>query len=250
MERGGRGGDAVRVAPEMVGLHLSWGGATRLADHAGLDPHRVGCAGLVHSLGRVSVPNATWERTGELRSSDRGRISRYPATTDLLLERSSIATLRDPAAWAQERLDGSGYHRQAVGASPEARVLAVALVWEALRRNRPHRPALPADQARRVLEEQAEGGRLDRRLVEIVTGAGPTDDGRPRPAGLTEREVQVLRLAALGYSKKAMATELGISRHTADTHLRHVYEKLGVTTRAAAAVYAMRHGIVDDPANA
>ena len=64
-----------------------------------------------------------------------------------------------------------------------------------------------------------------------------------RPA-LTEREVEILRLTAGGASAPAIAGRLGVSPATVKTHLRHVYEKLGVSERAAAVAEAMRRGIL------
>ena len=58
---------------------------------------------------------------------------------------------------------------------------------------------------------------------------------RARPAGLTSREVEVLRLVAQGLSNAAIADQLVVSRRTVHAHLRSIFEKLGVTTRTAAA---------------
>ena len=72
--------------------------------------------------------------------------------------------------------------------------------------------------------------------------------GRParvvRPAGLTEREVDVLRLIARGQSNKEVATALGISPKTVGHHVEHIYAKAGVTTRAGATLFAMEHGLL------
>ena len=62
--------------------------------------------------------------------------------------------------------------------------------------------------------------------------------------GLTGREVQVLRLLAEGRSDREIAEALFISRRTASTHVQHIYDKLGVASRSAAATYAVRHGLV------
>ena len=65
-----------------------------------------------------------------------------------------------------------------------------------------------------------------------------------RPAGLTEREVDVLRLIARGRPNKEVARELGISAKTVGTHIEHVYAKAGVTTRAGATLFAMEHDLI------
>ncbi len=72
---------------------------------------------------------------------------------------------------------------------------------------------------------------------------------KPQPAmapahDLTEQEVRVLRLIAEGMSNDAIAEALSISRNTVKTHVRHIFEKLGVSDRTQAAIWAMRHGLV------
>jgi DNA-binding NarL/FixJ family response regulator len=65
-----------------------------------------------------------------------------------------------------------------------------------------------------------------------------------RPAGLTEREVDVLRLIARGRSNKDAGRELGISPKTVGSHVEHLYAKTGVTTRAGATLFAMEHDLL------
>lgn len=61
----------------------------------------------------------------------------------------------------------------------------------------------------------------------------PGDANTPCPAALTPREAEVAMLVALGLPNKAIAEQLCISRFTVDTHLRRVFEKLNVNSRAA-----------------
>ena len=72
--------------------------------------------------------------------------------------------------------------------------------------------------------------------------------GRRRewPAGLTAREVEVLRLVALGLSNQEIAEQLVITRKTASNHVEHVYAKTGASNRARAALFAMQHGLMSD----
>lgn len=67
----------------------------------------------------------------------------------------------------------------------------------------------------------------------------------PNPAGLTSRELEVLRLIAVGHSTKAIAATLFISVPTVERHITHLYAKLGVRSRAGATAYAVRHGLTD-----
>jgi DNA-binding NarL/FixJ family response regulator len=64
------------------------------------------------------------------------------------------------------------------------------------------------------------------------------------PGGLTSREIEVLVLLARAMSKQQIAGSLGISTKTVNAHVEHIYVKLGVTSRGAAALYAMRHGLI------
>ncbi|MDN0198739.1 helix-turn-helix transcriptional regulator [Streptomyces sp. S.PNR 29] len=64
-----------------------------------------------------------------------------------------------------------------------------------------------------------------------------------QPGGLTDREVQVLRLVAAGRTNRAIAAELVISEHTVARHLNNIFAKLGVSSRSAATAYAYTHGL-------
>jgi DNA-binding NarL/FixJ family response regulator len=67
---------------------------------------------------------------------------------------------------------------------------------------------------------------------------------REWPAGLTPREVEVLRLVARGLSNKEIAELLVISRKTAGSHVEHIYTKIGASNRAQASLFAMKHGLM------
>ena len=87
-------------------------------------------------------------------------------------------------------------------------------------------------------------------LPAVVVAAGhgelrpPSSRRSQHAGGLTGREVEVLRLAAKGLTTRAIADRLYISPKTADHHIQHVYTKIGVSTRAAAALWAMQHDVV------
>jgi DNA-binding NarL/FixJ family response regulator len=148
-----------------------------------------------------------------------------------------------------ERLDGSGYHRGTRGPElePEARILAAADCYQAMRAHRPHRRALDAGTAELELVREAREGRLDPDAVDaVLAAAGHRVRQRPRelPGGLTERELEVLLCLARGEPNRAIARSLGISPKTVGHHLQHIYQKAGVRSRAAATVWAFRHGLV------
>jgi DNA-binding NarL/FixJ family response regulator len=86
--------------------------------------------------------------------------------------------------------------------------------------------------------------RLCSEIEMFLTGSKP----RRRsfwPAGLTDREVEVLRLLAEGQTKKEISAALFISPRTTHAHVVNIYRKIGVRTRAAAAMYAVAHGLAE-----
>jgi DNA-binding NarL/FixJ family response regulator len=89
-------------------------------------------------------------------------------------------------------------------------------------------------------------GRLDADAVQAVLEAAGHRTRRRRdlPAGLTAREVEVLRLLTRGLSNRDIAEKLTISRKTAGSHIEHIYTKTGVRNRAGASLFAMRHGLM------
>ena len=72
------------------------------------------------------------------------------------------------------------------------------------------------------------------------------DDRKMRPS-LSEREIEIVRLVAKGFSNDELAERLHLSPETIKAHLRHVYEKLGVESRVEAVTEAMRTGLVEAP---
>ena len=102
-------------------------------------------------------------------------------------------------------------------------------------------PQAAAEQVRR----EARAGRLDPDAVEAVVAAAGQRAHRRRahPEGLTAREVEVLGLLAQGLPNKQIAAHLVVSNRTVGTHVAHIYEKIGVATRAGATLFALRHDL-------
>ncbi len=101
-------------------------------------------------------------------------------------------------------------------------------------------------QAAKSLRLEAASGRLDAAAVELVLGAvGHRPPRGGGPAGLTQREVEVLVLIATGASAKQVAYALGITPKTAATHIERIYTKCGVSTRSDATRFAIAHGLVE-----
>lgn len=225
---------------------LAMGAAMQLG-LAPADVRRVNRAGLVHDLGRVSVPLRVWEKSSKLATSDWEMVRLHAYHSERVLARSPLLSDLIPVAGLHhERLDGSGYHRGSGGATldPQARLLAVADAYHAMREPRPYRPALPAAEAAASILDEARGGLLDPEAVAAVLQiAGEEAPSIERPAGLTERQVEVVRLLVRGLQTKQIARQLDISAKTADRHIQNAYRKMGVSTRAGAALFAMQRGL-------
>jgi HD-GYP domain-containing protein (c-di-GMP phosphodiesterase class II) len=204
-------------------------------------------AALVHDVGRVAVPVRIWQYAGPLSPDDWERVRLHAYHTERVLDRSPfLASLAPIAAFHHERLDGTGYHRGTTAAAlaMPARVLAAADAYHAMTEPRPHRAALSPDQAAKTVGEEARAGRLDPDAVgAVLAAAGQRAPRLGRPAGLTDREREVVSLLARGLQTKQVARVLGISVKTADRHIQNAYRKMGVRTRAGAALFAMQHGL-------
>jgi HD-GYP domain-containing protein (c-di-GMP phosphodiesterase class II) len=222
--------------------------AARAAGLPEADAVLVRRAGLVHDLGRLGVSNAIWHKRGSLTVAELERVRLHPYLTDRMLASSALAPLGAVAVQHHERLDGSGYPRGASGdaLTPPGRILAAADMYCAKREPRAHRSELTADESAAYLREEVKAGRLDADAVEaVLRSAGhPPRRRRTWPAGLTSREVEVLRLAARGLPNHEIAALLGISRKTAGNHVEHIYAKIGVSNRARASLFAVHHGLM------
>lgn len=78
-------------------------------------------------------------------------------------------------------------------------------------------------------------------LARYVVASGPVDD---EPASISPRQLQLLRALAAGRTNKELAHELGITEATAKGYLKDLYVRLGVSSRAGAVAYGMRHGLI------
>ncbi|HVL91417.1 MAG TPA: HD domain-containing phosphohydrolase [Actinomycetota bacterium] len=206
-------------------------------------------ATLLHDLGRTGVSNGVWDKPGPLSTSQWEQVRLHAYHTERIMMRSAALAPLAPIAGAHhERQDGSGYHRasNASAIPPAACLIAAADAFQAMTQDRPHRPALSPEVAAKALAADATAGRLDPTCVRAVidaAGQSPTRVRIPWPAGLTDREVEVLRLVALGSSNRELAARLFISPRTAEHHVQSIYAKIGASTRASAALFAMEHGL-------
>jgi HD-GYP domain-containing protein (c-di-GMP phosphodiesterase class II) len=212
-------------------------------------------AALVHDFGTTAVPNSIWDKPGALTRAEFDRVELHPMLTEQMLRRSPALAVLNPAASAHhEKCDGSGYHKRvrAGAADAAACLLAATEIYVGLTTERADRAPLSGGDAAAELRRLASLGVLEPRATQAVlvaAGHGEPEartPGRPRhPGGLSTREVDVLRLAAKGLTTQAIADRLFISPKTADHHIQHIYDKIGVSTRAAAALWAMQHAVVN-----
>ncbi|MBI2855443.1 MAG: HD domain-containing protein [Chloroflexi bacterium] len=212
-------------------------------------------AGLVHDLGLVAVPSHTLGKPRErLNQTEWEAMRLHPYYSERILSKVSpwggVASL---VGAHHERMDGRGYYRGLSGTQIPigARIIAVADHFDELTHDAPGHLALePEAAANRMSREVAESLSPDafHALMEELGGAFQRQYTRARrrdwPAGLTDREVEVLRLVAKGLSRRQIADLLFITEGTVRSHLEHIYGKLGVSTRAAATLFAMEHNLL------
>jgi HD-GYP domain-containing protein (c-di-GMP phosphodiesterase class II) len=208
-------------------------------------------AGLVHDFGRLGVSNAIWDKRGPLGAGEWERVRTHPYLTERMLHGSeTLAPLGAIAVQQCERLDGSGYPRGLSGAaiSRHARILGAVDAYQAMREPRSYRAERTADDAAVELRAEVSARRLDAEAVDAVLAAAGHRVQRRRegPAGLTPREVEVLRLLAQGLSNKEIAVRLVISPKTAGNHIEHIYAKIDASSRATASLFAMQHGLLPE----
>jgi DNA-binding CsgD family transcriptional regulator len=215
------------------------------------DIRNVRWAAYAHDLGELAVPVATWMRAGALteRETDSAHLHPYHGERALTALGGDGKLVAGLVQRHHEHLDGSGYHRNSRGPdlSPAARVLAAAEAFQTAREARPHRPAATDAAAATQLRAAVKDGRLCPDAVEAVltsVGQRARRTSPKRLAGLTPRELEVLRLIAAGATAKEAASKLDIATKTADNHIQSLYSKIGVTTRAGAALYALERGLI------
>ena len=225
----------------------------KAAEKYGLPPADVRLlrrAGYVHDVGRVGVSSSIWGKAGVLSENDWEHIRLHTYYTQRILAHSSaFESWGVIAASDHERLDGSGYHRSLPSTllTPAMRLLAAADAYISMVENRPYRGPHSREQAEQELKRAVNHGKLDGDAVRAVLAAAGYHVPNVRQehlAGLTEREIEILRLVARGLSNRAIAQQLFVSPKTVGNHLQNIYMKIDVSTRAAATFFAMQHHLV------
>ena len=258
--------DALTVAADFIDLKSPYmGGHSRRCAELAADAARVlglaeeavtavRRAALVHDFGTTVVPNSILDKPGPLTRTEFDRVELHPHA-----DRADAAPLARSGRPQPGRVRAPREVRRV--RVPQARA-------RRRRRSRSARPGgdgdlrgaddrasgpsavLAPDAAAELRRLESEGVLEPRasRAVLVAAGHGepraPSGKRQHHPGGLTRREVDVLRLAARGLTTRQIADRLTISPKTADHHIQHIYGKIGTSTRAAAALWAMQHSVV------
>jgi HD-GYP domain-containing protein (c-di-GMP phosphodiesterase class II)/DNA-binding CsgD family transcriptional regulator len=215
-----------------------------------LDITTIRRAALLKEIGRTGITSSIWEKPGPLTEREWERVRLHTYYTERILSHApALASVGALASLHHERLDGSGYHRGLPSANqlPAARILCVADVYHTLTEARPYRSAFQPGTAAQELQKLVRAGKLDGDAVNNVLSAAGHRISKVRKefvAGLSERELEVLRYLAHGQTMKQIAAQLVISEKTVDSHIQHIYNKIGVSTRAGATMFAMEHQLL------
>jgi HD-GYP domain-containing protein (c-di-GMP phosphodiesterase class II)/DNA-binding CsgD family transcriptional regulator len=228
--------------------------AARVLGLAEEDVTTVRRAALVHDFGTTVVPNSIWDKPGALTRTEFDRVELHPMLTEQMLRRSpALGLLNGVASSHHEKCDGSGYHKRVPADADNlgACIVAATEIYVGMTTERADRqPFSPGDAAAELRRLESTGVLEPRAARAVLVAAGHGEPRGPQgrrqvnPGGLTRREVDVLRLAAKGLTTREIADRLYISPKTADHHIQHIYGKIDVSTRAAAALWAMQHTVV------
>jgi HD-GYP domain-containing protein (c-di-GMP phosphodiesterase class II) len=205
-------------------------------------------AALMHDLGLVAIPSFSLEKQEEeLSEAEREEYRLHPYHGERILRRvPAMAAFAEMVGNHQERVDGSGYFRGMSGSniSLGARIIAVADRLDELTHDAPGRKAVELQDALTIIDSDRG---FDREIVQALRralGKGEPAPEQPLPAGLTRREVDVLRLAARGMTRAQIGDELKITENTVRHHLEHIYSKTGTSTRVAATLFAIENELL------
>lgn len=207
-------------------------------------------AALVHDIGKCTVSNRIWYKSTALSVSERLKMEGHSYQTELILSHAEpFSSWSHIAASAQERADGSGYHRRVAQTDVACNILAAANEYDELTHDQANRKAISEDQAVDILNQAAQDRKfLPTAVAAVLQAAGHKvkDASKAYPFGLTRREAQVLSRLAKSETTAEIADALNISPKTADHHIQSIYSKTDTRGRPAIALLAMEYGIVMD----
>ncbi len=225
-----------------------------IARRMGLPPSEVANirrAALVHDLGHVALPGSILLHQGPLSEADKEKLRLHPYYTERILSRvPALTAVAAIAGKHHERMNGTGYYRGLSGNELPVSACILAVADEFHERMHAHSGQLDPDPKDVLKAMQPEVGTLfspecfEALAQELGVAAPKPRRQREWPAGLTGREVEVLRLVATGANNRQIARELVVSEKTVAHHLEHIYNKIGISSRAAAVFFAMEHELI------
>ncbi|MGE5223727.1 MAG: HD domain-containing phosphohydrolase [Omnitrophica WOR_2 bacterium] len=228
--------------------------AEGIARRMGLHPFEVANirrAALVHDLGLIAIPGYILYHQGQLSEADKEKLRLHPYYTERILSRvPALAAVAAIAGKHHERMNGTGYYRQLSRRELPVSACILALADEFQERLQTGPGQVDPDPNAVLKAMQPEVGTLfspecfEALAREMGLAAPKPLPRRTWPAGLTDREIEVLRLVAKGASNRQIAQQLVISEKTVAHHLEHIYNKIGVSSRAAAVFFAMEHELI------
>jgi HD-GYP domain-containing protein (c-di-GMP phosphodiesterase class II) len=225
----------------------------RLMDCAPSAITQIRRAALMHDLGQVAIPSYSLDRPwSDLSEPERDQYRLHPYHGERILKQvPPLQPLAEMVGTHQERADGSGSYRGLTGTniSLGARIISAVDRLDELTHDAPGVPARSLPEALAQVRREPFDSAVVTALAKAV-GEPYSEVARPRaarPAGLTEREQEILRLAASGLTRRAIAQKLYLSENTVRHHLEHVYNKTGTTNRVSATLFAMENGILSGP---
>jgi DNA-binding CsgD family transcriptional regulator len=208
-------------------------------------------AALVHEVGLVGITSSIVEKTTALTEVEFEKVRLHPYYAErVFANQPYLASIGSLAAMHHEHTDGSGYHKGITATSQPlaARILAAACAYQTAIEGRANQTAVTPEAAATLLQREVERAHLDPDAMRaVLEAAGHTTKVAPPqawPNGLSDREVEVLRLMARGMSRKQIGGTLFIADKTVARHIEHIYAKIGVNTRPGATVFAMQHGLL------
>jgi len=209
-------------------------------------------AALMHDVGLAAVPSYTLDKPRDkLTQAEQEMLRLHPYHAERIFARvTALDSVVPLVASHHERVDGRGYYRGLSGEQIPvgARVIAVADAFDELTHETPDHLALDPELAMARLYDEAGRGLwaegVQALAAELGASPGTKRKAPIQPAGLTEREIEILRMLARGMSRRQIAAALVLSQHTVRHHLEHIYAKVGVGTRVAAALFAVEHDLI------
>ncbi len=214
-------------------------------------------AALMHDLGLVAVPSFTLHKPhDQLTQIEREQFRLHPYYAERILSRVPVLASVVPLIAAHhERLDGRGYYRGLSGSQIPlgARIIAVTDRFDELTHDTPDHLAIDPGRALTQMSEEVRSALCPDAFEALAQelhadGSVPfttrTNRAPGWPAGLTDREVEILGLLAKGLSRRVIAKQLVLSEHTVRHHLEHIYNKVGVSTRVGATLFAVEHDLL------